>query len=371
RKAHGLAARGHEVHVITHGVRGIREESSAHGVHVTRIPGAVDGLALHTEAARWLCYSTLVAAEVAALNRRVPLDIVDFPEYGGEAYVHLLNRTDGESVASVVQLHGPLVMLAHTIAWPQRDSELYRTGTAMEAASVRLADAVFSSSRCSTQWCARHYALDAASVPVIHAGVDVDVFIPSRASQLSRPTVVFVGRVAESKGVGTLVDACCEIARRIPELRLCLVGRADAAFAQALAARARARGCPELLQLRGHVSNDALPEVLCAAHVFAAPSRYEGGPGFVYLEAMACGLPVVACTGNGASDVIAEARAGALVEPGDVAGTAEALTELLLDEERRARFSRAARDYAVAHADTRKCIAALEGFYQRVIRERS
>ena len=103
---------------------------------------------------------------------------MDLPEWGGEGYVHLLNRTPWKNIPTVVQLHGPLVMFAHTMGWPDLDSEFYRVGTMMEATCVRLADAVYSSSQCSIDWCAKHYGLDSRNVSVLHTGVDVDHFRP-------------------------------------------------------------------------------------------------------------------------------------------------------------------------------------------------
>ena len=74
------------------------------------------------------------------------------PEYGGEGYLHLLNRADWNRIPTVVQLHGPLAMMAETIGWPERDSDLYRVGREMEGSTLRMADAVYSSSRCSARW---------------------------------------------------------------------------------------------------------------------------------------------------------------------------------------------------------------------------
>ena len=100
--------------------------------------------------------------------------------------------------------------------------------------------------------------------------------------------------------------------------------------------------------------------------MFAAPSLYEGGPGFVYLEAMACGLPVVATSGSGASEVVIQDENGVLVEPGDAHALAEALEDLLLDDERRHRLGRDARAWVVAEADREACLDRLEKVYMAV-----
>lgn len=365
-KAHGLAARGHELHVVSHSTDGRRHESRDGPVHVTRIPGPDARLPVHTEPVRWLGYSVEAAAAVADLHARAPLDVVDFPEWAGEGYVHLLNRTEWDRVPTVVHLHGPLVMFAHTMGWPATDSEFYRVGTAMEGACLRLADAVFSSSRCSADWCARHYGLDRERTPVLHTGVDTKLFRPAAGPRADRPTVVFVGKLARTKGVDVLVEAACQVARDHPGLRLKLLGRGEAALVRELRERAESGGCPDLLELPGFVHRQDLPKSLARAHVFAAPSVYEGGPGFVYLEAMACGLPVIACSGSGAAEVVRPGENGLLVPPGDVAALAAALDGLLADPAGREAMGRRARRYVEAEADSEVCTRPLEQFYAAV-----
>ena len=369
-KARGLAALGHEVVVVSHSVDMLRHESRDGGVRVVRIPGGDAAMPVATEPVRWLTYSAAVAAAIARLHRETPLDLVDVPEYGGEGYLHLLNRADWNRIPTVAQLHGPLAMMAETIGWPEKDSDLYRVGREMEGSTLRMADAVYSSSRCSARWAADAYGLDVARIPVLHAGVDISLFHPLDTAKADRPTIVFVGRVAESKGAGDLVEAACRIAPRHPGLHLRLIGRCDAAYARALALRAEAAGCPALLELPGPLLREALPVALSRAHLFAAPSRYEGGPGFVYLEAMACGLPAIACAGSGAAEAVRDGDNGRLVPPGDAAALAEVLDDLLSDPAARGEMGRRARAGVERDADCRVCVPRIAAFYADVLGRR-
>ncbi|HEX3148113.1 MAG TPA: glycosyltransferase family 4 protein [Gemmataceae bacterium] len=369
-KAHGLAALGHEIHIVSHAIGPDRRDYVDGSVRVTRVPGPDFRLPIRTDAARWLAYSVEVTATVACLHARAPFDLIDFPEWAGEGYFHLLNRTDWDRVPTVIHLHGPLVMFAHALGWPEVDSELYRVGMHMEATCVRLADAVLSSSRCSADWCARHYGLDAARVPVLHTGVDTTHFRPG-GRKADRPTVIFVGKIAATKGINVLVDAALQAAHDVPGLRLELIGRGEPTFLAGLKARVADAGCPDLLDVIGFAGKDDLPARLARAHVFAAPSLYEGGPGFVYLEAMACGLPAIACSGSGASEVIRDGETGLLVAPGDVDTLAATLRQLLIDTGRREAIGRAARQYVEAEADSRICIRRFEAFYADVAGRRA
>lgn len=369
-KAHGLASRGHEVHVISHSPDHDRHDYQDGMVHIIRIPGFDERLPLYTEPARWLTYSAEVAAAVAALHERAPLDLVDFPEWGGEGYVHLLNRTEWNHIPTVIHLHGPLIMFAHTMGWPELDSEFYCVGTMMEATCLRLADAVFASGGPSANWCAEHYNLRREHIPILHLGVDTDLFRPHEVPKASRPTIVFVGKIARNKGVELLLEASSRLAGEYPDLQLRLIGRGDTDLAEELQARARADGLPDLLDLLGFVDRQALPKYLSRAHIFAAPSIYEGGPGLVYLEAMACGLPVIACAGSGAAEVVIPEENGLLVPANDSDALMQALRRLLADVKVREEIGKRARDYVLREANSKSCVARLEAFYKTVADDR-
>jgi glycosyltransferase involved in cell wall biosynthesis len=360
-KASGMARRGHEVIVIsrTNGNQIFR--SNADGVSVIRIPGL--GSAIHTEIADWVSYSSEVAKAVASLNAEKPLDIVDFPEWGGEGFVHLLNRTEWNFIPTVVQLHGPLAMLAKTIGWPDTNSEFFRVGTLMESTCVRLADAVFSSSRCSAEWCGAQYGIDTEKIPVLHTGVDIELFRPGKAPASKTPTIVFAGKITRNKGVYDLVAAACDLGGDLPDLRVRLIGRGEPQVISELSALARKSGLASLLEFVGFVDRAELPEHLCRGHVFAAPSEYEGGPGFVYLEAMACGIPVIACAGSGAAEVVSPNKTGFLVAPRDVNELSQALRTLLCSLETRLAMGTEARIFVEREANSERCLDKLERFY--------
>lgn len=365
-KANGLAARGHSVCVLTQSRDGQHRVDREGQVDVVCLPGSPACLQAQTEAVQWLAQSMSVAAALAELNHEHPFDMIDFAEWGSEGYVYLLNRQVWNYTPAVIQLHGPMAMLAETIGWPDRDSEFYRVGLHMEETCLRLADAVYSSSRCSAQWCQRRYGLDTSRVPILHTGVDTDHFRPLDTEKSSRPTIIFVGKAVKNKGVETLAEAACRLNSEIPDLRLQMIGSGEMAVWDRVVSIVRAAGCERMLERRGIVEHDQLPQFLSRAHVFAAPSVYEGGPGFVYLEAMACGLPAIACEDSGAAEVIESGDNGFLVPPNDVDSLTEVLRRLLADEALRINMGQRARDYVEKHANTENCLDRLESFYLKV-----
>jgi glycosyltransferase involved in cell wall biosynthesis len=366
QKAHWLVDHGHDVHVISHSSDGMRRETRQDGLHIVRIPGYDDSLPIATEHVRWLTYSMAVATELSQLHRTTPLDLAEFADWGCEAYIHLLNRTESDAIPTVIHLHGPIVMFAHAIGWPNPDSEFYRVARTMEETCLRLADAVYSSSHCSLDWCARHYQLDRASVPVLHTGVDTSLFRPMAVQKSFRPTIAFVGRLENNKGAHSLVEAGCRLVTAFPDLRIQFFGRGNPNVVRDLSASVASAGCPQLIEMPGFIARERLPACLSRAHIFAAPSDYEGGPGFVYLEAMACGLPVIACSGSGASEVIEPGVTGFLVPPRDVTALTDVLWRLLSDDALRNDMGHQARKYVEREADSNDCRQRIEDFYREV-----
>src|SRR4030095_6701121 len=90
---------------------------------------------------------------------------------------------------------------------------------------------------------------------------------------------------------------------------------------------------------------------------------------FVTLEVFAVGLPVIACEGSGAAEVVHHGQTGLLVQPGQVHSLASALRLLLLQEPARQRLGATGRRYALTEANTQICLKKLEMFYADVVKQ--
>jgi len=365
-RAHGRAQLGQAESLCSHSTDKDRHEYRDGQVQILRIPGWDRHLPIQTEPARWITYGAAVASAVAGLHAKTQLDLVVFPEWGGEGFIHLLNQAEWNHIPTIVHIHGPIVMFAHTMGWPDLNSELYRTGTTMESTCLRLADAVSSSSSCSTEWCIKHYDLQRAPIPTLHTGIDTTVFFPREIPKASRPTIIFVGNIVRNKGVELLLAAACILAEEFKGLQLRLLGRGELELIEELRSKAKASGIPDLLDITGYIARNELPAHLSAAHVFAGPSTYEGGPGNVYLEAMACGLPVIACSGSGVSELLVNGENGFLIPPGDFETLLNRLRELLSDPGKCQSMGALACQKIQAEADSRACLLDLEEFYRSV-----
>lgn len=135
--------------------------------------------------------------------------------------------------------------------------------------------------------------------------------------------VLAVGRLHAQKDLATLIDACAQLG---PEYFLCMVG--DGPERYALERRVRERNVAARVRFVGAVS-DVRPYYY-AADVFVLTSRSEGMPNAV-LEAMACGLPIVASHISVMRAIVRDACEGYLVAPGDVQGFARAIRTVTRD----------------------------------------
>jgi phosphatidylinositol alpha-1,6-mannosyltransferase len=161
------------------------------------------------------------------------------------------------------------------------------------------------------------------------------------------PTVVFVGRLVERKGVDRLIEALALLPQRDAVLNV--VG--DGPQRAALEALARERGVGERVHFRGAVDDDARDRALAEAWCFAMPSRAKGGDvegfGIVYLEAAMAGVAAIGGRGSGADEAIAHGETGLLVDGSDAEAVASALSAVLGDRERAAAMGAAGRRRAL------------------------
>ena len=181
-----------------------------------------------------------------------------------------------------------------------------------------------------------------AALEYLPSGVDTERFRPdvvagkeirARYGLGDRPTVVCVSRLWPRKGQDMLIRALPAIRRRVPDAALLLVGGGP--YLDRLRALAGQLDVAEHVVFTGRVPWDELPAHYVAGDVFAMPCRTHGrgldveGLGIVYLEASACGLPVVAGNSGGAPEAVRDGVTGHVVDGRDVPSIAGRIGDLL------------------------------------------
>lgn len=186
---------------------------------------------------------------------------------------------------------------------------------------------------------------DIERISVVPCGVDLDRFTPQGAVEPRRPGVyrlVVVSRLVERKGIDDAIRALAQV----PATELVIAGGPPRdqlttdPEVHRLAAIARACGVADRVAFRGQLDRAQVPPLLRSADAVVATPWYEPF-GIVPLEAMACGVPVVASAVGGMIDTVVDGVTGLHVRPLDPDGLAEALHRLLADTELRRAFGRA------------------------------
>ena len=193
----------------------------------------------------------------------------------------------------------------------------------------------------------------------IAPGIDTQHFAPkiARGDLIEkyrldgRRVIVSVGRLVHRKGQDELVKAMPKILEQFPDAILLFVG--EGPIKQMLFNSAKQLGVLPKVVFAGRVSHHDLPDYICLGEIFAMPvrSRFSGleveGLGIVYLEASACGLPVIVGNSGGAVDAVLDQKTGLLVDGTKSDQIADAICELLANPERAKQMGAAGRDWVI------------------------
>ena len=173
------------------------------------------------------------------------------------------------------------------------------------------------------------------------------------------PLVVAVGRLSEQKNPLLLVRAAASVARRVPEAHFVWVGDGElrGEVEQAIATV----GLQDRWTITGWLANPY--SILARAAVFVLPSRYESF-GYVTLEAMVLGRPVIASDVAGSRDLVVDGETGRLVPEGDTEALADAMTEVLRSPSEAIRLGAAGSDRSAIFSRDRMARSMLDVYQQ-------
>ena len=199
------------------------------------------------------------------------------------------------------------------------------------------------------------YGVDSKRVSVIANGVDTDLFRPYPEKRVSRPTLLFSGRLVDVKDPLTTLKAFQIVREHIQTARLIITGNGPLE--------------PQLKQfifnqgLEGAVTKqpgtENIQDYLQKSWLFVISSRMEGSPNSC-IEAMSCGLPVVATQVGGIPELIEDRVNGRLVPPGNYELLAESIIELLQDDKQRNQMGRMARQSVKSNHVLPACVRETE-----------
>jgi glycosyltransferase involved in cell wall biosynthesis len=242
--------------------------------------------------------------------------------------------------AGLTALARPIVALVHHPLAAEAGLSAERAAALFESERAALATAahVVVTSPSTARALVEEFGVRAADITVALPGTDP---LPRARGSRGPPCILAVGSVIPRKGYDMLLRALDAIRDRRWTCRIVGALDRDPACAAVILAEIEARGLSARVDVVGAVDRARLAALYDEADLFALLSSYEGY-GMAFAEALAAGLPVVACAGGAIPDTV-PADAGILVAPGDAAAAAAAIGRLLDDPALRRAKAEAAR----------------------------
>lgn len=293
-------------------------------------------------------------ARVRELQKARPIDLI---------HAHAALPCGEAALSIAAELKVPCVVSVHGLdVFADR-----QCGGWLGAAAKRLSVGVYRRAKrvvCISEKVRRQLPDDLQSnAQVVYNGVDAQMFSPAPEAD-SPARILSVGNLIPTKGHASLLRAFAQALKVVPDIQLEIIGDGPE--------RARLEHLAGSLQIssrvifRGRQDRLAVASAMQSCAVFALPSRYEG-LGCVYLEAMACAKPVIACTAQGIDEIIEDRANGLLVAPGDEKGLTDRLLALLQDGSLRHRLGVAARGTVLQRCTLDHQARALAEIYRECV----
>lgn len=348
-----LARRGHQVHIISYAspfrLRGFAENVFFHEVDLSAAYPLLE----------YFPYSLALAVTQHEVAVRERLDVLHvhyaIPHATAAFLAKEMLRSEGRDIQVITTLHGTDITLVGQEA-------SFFTVTKF---SIERSDAVTAVSKFLHDETYRAFGCDSCGIDVIPNFINLAEYYPTDDPSSRAPlapagakVIMHVSNFRAVKRVPDVVRVFARIRQQRPAV-LVLVG--DGPQRPEAEAEARRLGVEHAVRFLGKV--DAVADLLRAADLFLLPSESESF-GLSALEAMACGVPVVASRTGGVPEVVEDGTSGTLVPVGDIDGMATAALELLEDD----RWA-AARAAAVRRAQAfaaERIVPQYEALYRRV-----
>ena len=247
-----------------------------------------------------------------------------------------------------------------------RAKELFKSHVSQVDTFVAVSD------YCAGYMC-RYLVVPGAKMHVVPLGVNVDRFTPVPASESAPFTIGFLGKIIPEKGLHLLCDAYRDLRER-GALEGCRVevagylGPEFTAYWQSIERQVKAWGLADEIHYRGELDLDDKVAFLQALDLYVVPAVYDDPKGIALLEAMACGVPVVAPRRGTYTELLERTGGGVLVEPEDLAALEETLQRLAGDRAQLAELGQRAAAGVREHYSTGEMTTRALDVYERLTR---
>jgi phosphatidyl-myo-inositol dimannoside synthase len=334
---------------------GAAPAGSSGGPRVYRSPAAFFGASRPIRLAAW--GRVLSSIMIRERPRAALLATVDDGPYG-------LRLRRWFALPYVIYAHGNEIL--GTLAAERTTEEKSRTERVLRGASRVVAVSRF------TAGLVERAGVDADRITVVNPGCDVGRFSPRHSDEQLRRrelgdryadrVIISIGNLVDRKGYDMVIRALARLRAAVPDVTYLIVG--DGPFRRGLESLASSAGVRDRVIFAGRRSDAELPALYSLGDVFVMASRERReesdveGFGIVFLEASACGKPVIGGRSGGVPEAVVDGVTGLLVDPSDPNDIANALARVLTDRNLACRLgsqgrARVVRDFTWAQAADR------------------
>lgn len=287
------------------------------------------------------------------------IELIEMPDYVDDFLSGLDRpfRFQKYHIPLVIRVHGSTSFLAYHI-YEKRDEILL----SMDKAHFERADAVCAVSEFSKQFVIQHIETK-KSVEVIYNPIENSLFA-STVSHENTQTILFFGKIVETKGAFSLIRAFNEVGKMHPDVRLKLLGNGDIDKAKAMVDSSLL----ERVNFGGFVTHEEIIEAIDTALFCVLPSYFENFS-MAALEVLARKRALIYTTRSSGKELITDGVNGLLVEPTDIPAIAKKMHQLLTDEKRRTILAEKGYESTQSRFSTYTIIPQLEKYYTQIIKD--
>lgn len=368
--ANGLVSAGHKVTVIcaSDDTRESSDKIEENGLRIIRLSGGdfiVPQIEGNNKLKKFRCiyrfhsYRKKILKTILSLGK---VDIIEVPEFGAEGY-YLMDI----NIPVVVRLHTPSFLDRATFGKKKYSvSKFYEYWCAKQEEKVtKKAKFITSCSESLKEWIVKYFGVKEDIINVIYNPIRVDDWTGERIeNKKDCINVLFVGTVAEEKGVGDLVEACKILINKGYKAELTIAGKLGDYGNNLMENNKYNSWCKFL----GHVKRSDLKTLYLKNDIACFPSWWEAF-GIICIEAMAAGCLVIGSNSGGMLEILKEKYNGFLISPKNVKLLSDKIEEIFhLGNDEKRKIQNNAISSALLDYDIKSIISLTTNYYKSVIK---
>jgi len=323
-----LIKNGHEVTIITRGNCSKTQHEIVNGINVIRAPFIpIYPFYIHLHGAFVNKIFKSMESKIDLVHIHTPLSPVIKTKLPVVTTIHSSMLSDNKNV-KIRSVYAFLSKLSARLVSYPLEQKLISSSDMITTVSKSVANEL------------QNYNLDSDKIKILHNGVDKDFFYPAEKKHDEKKQILYVGRMDREKGLFDLVESAKQICKKHSDVYFTLVG--SGRDLNKLKNMVKKLGLEDRFIFTGQLDRNRLVEIYQDTDLFVFPSYHEGLPTAI-LEAMSCGLAIVATDVRGNKDLVNDGINGVLIPPRSPVKIAGAITVLLEDEELQKKLGKNAR----------------------------